>query len=147
MNTAIPPTSLEIPAIVEEPAKAGCAPGGETLGYLAAEISRLRSALSLATGTPRDTIRQYGGEELGLLDWAETLLCNAVPMSHCTQKDWDAALADWRDRKHNLRQRQEHGDDPKCWEHHTPITGESGWRPPFRPTDLTADIRPSFPQA
>lgn len=34
-----------IPEIIEEPLKAGCAPGNETIGYLAGEISRLRAAL------------------------------------------------------------------------------------------------------
>lgn len=42
------PNGLEIPAIAEEPRKAGCADGGETVGYFAAEISRLRSELSTA---------------------------------------------------------------------------------------------------
>ena len=37
-----------------------------------------------------------------LLDWAETLLCNAVPMSHCTQADWDARVTKWRDEKHGV---------------------------------------------
>ena len=35
-----------IPEIIDEPAKAGCEPGNETIGYLAAEISRLRGLLN-----------------------------------------------------------------------------------------------------
>ena len=37
-----------------------------------------------------------------LLDWAESLLCNAVPMPHCTQDEWDKAVGDWRDGKHSM---------------------------------------------
>jgi hypothetical protein len=44
-----------IPEIIEEPIKAGCAPGNETIGYLAGEISRLRSELrNIATAKPRE---------------------------------------------------------------------------------------------
>ena len=39
-------------------------------------------------------------ERVDLLDWAESLLCNAKPMSHCTQEDWDKAVLKWRDEKH-----------------------------------------------
>ena len=39
---------------------------------------------------------------LELLDWAESLLCNAVPMPHCTQEEWDAAVQKWRDQKHGI---------------------------------------------
>jgi hypothetical protein len=34
-----------IPDIINEPVEAGCAPGNETIGYLAGEISRLRYEL------------------------------------------------------------------------------------------------------
>lgn len=34
------------------------------------------------------------------MDWAETLLCNAIPMPHCTQEDWDKAVQGWRNEKH-----------------------------------------------
>lgn len=37
-----------------------------------------------------------------LTDWAETLLCNAAPMSHCTQGDWDATIKQWCDEKHGV---------------------------------------------
>ena len=47
--------------------------------------------------------RKHGhSEKADLLDWAESLLCNAVPMSHCTQEDWDAAVKKWRDEKHGV---------------------------------------------
>jgi len=41
-------SSTIIPEIIQEPAAAGCAPGNETIGYLAGEISRLRSELNTA---------------------------------------------------------------------------------------------------
>lgn len=37
-----------------------------------------------------------------MLDWTETLLCNVVPMPHCSQAEWDALLRKWRDQKHTL---------------------------------------------
>ena len=37
-----------------------------------------------------------------LTDWAETLLCNAAPMAHCTQTEWDATVKRWRDEKHGV---------------------------------------------
>jgi len=44
-----------IPEILEEPIKAGCEPGNETIGYLAGEISRLRAELSnIATAKPHE---------------------------------------------------------------------------------------------
>jgi hypothetical protein len=39
---------------------------------------------------------------MDLLDWAESLLCNAMPMSHCTQEEWDAIILKWRDQKHGV---------------------------------------------
>lgn len=38
-----------------------------------------------------------------LLDWAESLLCNALPMSHCSQEEWDVAVKNWRDEKHGVK--------------------------------------------
>jgi hypothetical protein len=35
-----------------------------------------------------------------LLDWAETIICNSVPMSHCSQAEWDKIRKNWRDAKH-----------------------------------------------
>lgn len=50
-----------------------------------------------------DLGRKHGHEEKAdLLDWAETLLCNAAPMPHCTQADWDAKVSKWRDEKHGV---------------------------------------------
>ena len=37
-----------------------------------------------------------------LVDWAETLLCNAVPMPHCTQAEWGATVKRWCDEKHGV---------------------------------------------
>jgi hypothetical protein len=38
-----------------------------------------------------------------LVEWAETLLCNARPREHCSQAEWDALIVKWRDQKHALR--------------------------------------------
>jgi hypothetical protein len=47
-----------------------------------------------------ETIIKQRDDARDLLDWAESLLCNALPMSHCTQDEWDSALKKWRDLKH-----------------------------------------------
>lgn len=50
-----------------------------------------------------DLGRKHGKEELAdLLDWAETLLCNSLPMTHCTQEEWDEKIKSWRDQKHGV---------------------------------------------
>jgi len=36
-----------------------------------------------------------------LVDWAETILCNVLPMPHCTQTELDAVVSRWRDEKHS----------------------------------------------
>lgn len=35
-----------------------------------------------------------------LIDWAETLLCNAEAPEHCDNKEWALTIRMWRDRKH-----------------------------------------------
>jgi hypothetical protein len=37
-----------------------------------------------------------------LADHAETLLCNSLPMAHCSQSDWDEVIRRWRDQKHDI---------------------------------------------
>lgn len=37
---------------------------------------------------------------LFMMDYAETLLCNANPMSHCSQEDWDKAVTNYRNLIH-----------------------------------------------
>ena len=37
-----------------------------------------------------------------LLDWAESIICNAKPEEYFTQTDWDNAIRKWRDEKHRL---------------------------------------------
>lgn len=37
-----------------------------------------------------------------LLDWAEAFICNAIPMPHCHQEEWDVSVKAWRDRKHRV---------------------------------------------
>lgn len=38
-----------------------------------------------------------------LLDWAESILCSSLPMSHCSQEDWDSTITAWRDEKHEVK--------------------------------------------
>ena len=38
----------------------------------------------------------------GLLDWAETILCNSIPDTSVIPTDWHDARKKWIDRKHNL---------------------------------------------
>ena len=40
--------------------------------------------------------------ERELLDWAETLLCNAECPKHCTPEYWLDRLKCWRDQKHGV---------------------------------------------
>lgn len=40
--------------------------------------------------------------ERGLLDWAETLLCNAECPKHCKPEEWRDILKRWRDQKHGV---------------------------------------------
>lgn len=43
-------------------------------------------------------------EMLSMLDWAETIICNAAPMPHCTQEQWNNTVLNWRDQKNHIRQ-------------------------------------------
>jgi hypothetical protein len=52
-------------------------------------------------------------EKAGLLDWAETLLCNSLPMSHCTQEEWDRIIKSWRDQKHGASAPNARADLPR----------------------------------
>jgi hypothetical protein len=36
-----------------------------------------------------------------LLDWAETIICNALPMPHCSPEEWARVVTNWRDAKHD----------------------------------------------
>ncbi len=38
-----------------------------------------------------------------LLDWAETLLCNSQPMSHCSQEEWEATIKKWSGDKRSVK--------------------------------------------
>jgi hypothetical protein len=33
---------------------------------------------------------------LSLMDWTETLLCNAEPPKHCTAEEWSKLIREWR---------------------------------------------------
>jgi uncharacterized protein YodC (DUF2158 family) len=59
------------------------------------DIERGSSAVLAAFG-------QNGQEAHNLLDWAESILCNSKPMSHCTDEEWDATIKKWRDQRHSL---------------------------------------------
>lgn len=41
-------------------------------------------------------------EGCDLLDYAETLLCNAVYPHHCSATEWDSYVKHWRDAKHGV---------------------------------------------
>lgn len=41
-------------------------------------------------------------DERSLLEWAETLLCNAACPPHSTGKEWSEIIHKWRDAKHGL---------------------------------------------
>lgn len=49
-----------------------------------------------------DEMRAELEDKQGLLDWAETLLCNSEPMSHCTKDEWAELVLKWRDAKHGV---------------------------------------------
>ena len=79
----------------------------------AASLVRSDALLGVRPISPQDVIREADAnydlgrkhgrdEKADLLDWAETLLCNAVPMAHCTQADWDDKVRRWRDEKHGV---------------------------------------------
>jgi hypothetical protein len=79
----------------------------------AASLVRSDALLGVRPISPQDVIRESDAnydlgrkhgrdEKADLLDWAETLLCNAVPMPHCTQADWDDKVRRWRDEKHGV---------------------------------------------
>ena len=36
------------------------------------------------------------------LDWAETILCNSLPMQHSTLDEWNEIINKWRDSKHAI---------------------------------------------
>jgi len=58
------------------------------LNLIREENEKLKAALA----TARET-----------LDWAEAILCNAQPIGHCTQQEWDKIVHKWRDQKHAAR--------------------------------------------
>lgn len=41
-------------------------------------------------------------EHKELCDWAESIICNAYPMDHCTQEEWNELVRSWRDKKHAI---------------------------------------------
>ena len=52
--------------------------------------------------------KNYGGNDdelyhklVGLVEWAETLLCNAECPKHCEPDEWCAILKRWRDEMHD----------------------------------------------
>ena len=102
-----------IPEIIDEPVKAGCAPGNETIGYLAGEISRLRGLLK-ADNEAREKMTStlmeinhmtisspmgFSGQNLAefvkaqgdLLEFGWTVIANAGP----TLGNWDGSDPEW----------------------------------------------------
>lgn len=59
----------------------------------------------------------------GLLDWAESILCNAKPMDHCSQEEWDGIIKSWRDQKHGIEKPPKpclHPTDPLQRQYYVP---------------------------
>ncbi len=81
-----------IPEIIDEPARAGCAPGNETIGYLAGEISRLRSLLK-ADNEAREKTEALMKTKNDLLEWAWGVIANAGP----SLGDWDGSDPKWKE--------------------------------------------------
>lgn len=46
-----------------------------------------------------------------LADWAESLLCNALPENHCSPEEWNVLVKRWRDEKHRI---YPDGDEHRC---------------------------------
>lgn len=46
------------------------------------------------------------------LDWAETILCNSLPMQHSTLDEWNEIINKWRDSKHAIDAARANEDKP-----------------------------------
>lgn len=46
--------------------------------------------------------------EHDLLDWAETLLCNAECPKHCSEEEWRRILHQWMNDKHGIAPKPGH---------------------------------------
>jgi len=88
------PTNSQTPTPAPLAARPGSAIGYKSVTLLASENPNLAEYLG--------QLERQRDEKANLLHWAETLICNAVPMSHCSQEEWDAAVKKWRDAKHGV---------------------------------------------
>ncbi len=66
-------------------------------------VDDLRNAKETAE-RERDALRVDKERLEKFLDWTETLLCNSLPMPHCSQEEWDKTIQSWREQKHNTNQ-------------------------------------------
>lgn len=72
-----------IPEIIEEPIKAGCAPGNETLGFLAGEISRLRARVrQLERGLELLREGVATSPNTNIVDYIDTLILPNTELTH-----------------------------------------------------------------
>jgi len=86
----------------------------DDLFYARAEIAKMPSDIYLCPPTSEnnyeglkwcDAYEELERENAALrdsIDHAETLLCNSVPMLHCSQSEWDDVIRKWRDQKHAI---------------------------------------------
>ncbi len=47
-------------------------------------------------------LERENAELSNCLDWAETILCNSLPMQHCAVYEWNEIISKWRDSKHAI---------------------------------------------
>jgi len=81
-----------------------------------------KNAIALAQGDADKMMdacvqRIYSLEEL--VGWAETLLCNSLPMDHCSLEEWNETIKKWRDEKNGVNTTNspsnENVDDSPSW--------------------------------
>ena len=77
----------------------------KSIHVLAAELAKLVPTLQADSIVNNEQLflGKLKEADLGktdLIERAEVLLCNALPMSHCSQVDWDKLVKEWRDKMH-----------------------------------------------
>ena len=83
--------------------------------HLAAENAMLNTNFARYISATQDTekenerlasmVRELQDDNAALkdcLDWAETILCNSLPMQHSTLDEWNEIINKWRDSKHAI---------------------------------------------
>jgi hypothetical protein len=78
------------------------APGSAITVALKAAATLALTCKKLQLATEFTTRAREHIKERELLDWAETLLCNAECPKHCKPEEWRDILKRWRDEKHGV---------------------------------------------